>query len=424
MRILFNYGKNKIPIEIPDENFAWTASPKNLAPIKDEEETIRKSIQNPIEMEDLNTLVKKYGRKTVILVDDLTRNTPQKRILPILFDELNMAGVEDKDMTIIIALGTHRKMTDEEILNHYGREAVDRVKIVNHDCCDEDNLVYIGETSTGVPISVNRLYYESDISIAVGNIVPHIYAGWSGGAKMVQPGVSSDETTASTHLIATKYMDSILGNPDNAIRKDMETIATETGLKMIINTVMNSDGTLAGIVTGDVVKAHREGVKIAQKLFTVNPPEKPDIVVSNSYPGDIDLWQSRKGLSSGAALVKTGGIVILVTVATEGIPPSHSELLEWGSLTDVEVREMVDKGKIKDKVAATTYISMCHSRNKAKCYIVSDIKNKDAIEKLGFEFRDDVNKLLKECIESHNGSVCRVGVVTHGADLAPEYKLN
>jgi len=293
------YDSRVLQLEVPDDNVAWVVSPQDQPALVNEEEEIRNVIRNPIGMEGLKELVKKKGKNTIILVDDTTRFTPHKKVLPILIDMLNIAGVKDSDITVLIALGTHRFMTRAECVNVYGKEVINRVKVINHLWNDDEELVRVGKTPSGIPIMANKHYYNSDISIAVGSIIPHVYAGWSGGAKMVQPGVSGAETTAKTHLLATKYLDCILGNSDNVVRKEMEIIARQTGLSMIVNSIMNSDFSLAGIVAGDLVKAHREGVKIAKKIYALPIVENPDIVVVNAYPGNLDLWQSTKALMAG-----------------------------------------------------------------------------------------------------------------------------
>jgi len=422
LRIPLNYDNRVLQLDVPDENVAWVVSPQKLPPLANEEEEIREAIRHPIGMDNIETLVKAKGKNTVILVGDITRPTPHKKILPVLLEELNSAGVQDSDISLLIALGTHRPMTQEECIKMYGEEVVSRVKIINHAWNNTDELVMIGETPSGIPINVNKHYYYSDISIAVGNIIPHIYAGWSGGGKMVQPGVSGAATTAKTHLIATKYLDTVLGNPDNIVRREIETIAMETGLSMIINTVMNSDGTLARVVAGDVVKAHREGVKAAQRIYSSPVDEIPDIVVINAYPGNLDLWQSTKALTAGTLLVKPGGDVILVTPAPEGIPSSHPLLSELGDLSRDAVWKMLEKGEIGDEVAASVHLTMSFCKEKANVYIVSEKCNKDVIQKLGFNFSCDLNKTLAECIKKQGEKTCKVGIATHGADLAPVYK--
>ena len=151
------------------------------------------------------------------------------------------AGVPDEDITILIGLGTHRTMDEAECRARYGREATTRARVENLSQ-DPADFVDLGVTPLGVPVFVSRRYLESDLSIAVGNIIPHMYAGWAGGAKMIQPGVSNRVTTAKTHLMAGPRVYEILGDVDNPVRQEMEQIARDSGLKFIVNVVLNRDG--------------------------------------------------------------------------------------------------------------------------------------------------------------------------------------
>ena len=169
-----------------------------------------------------------------------------------LLEELNAAGVRDADITVLIALGTHRPMTKAECVVRYGQEVVDRVKVMNLPQ-DPGSFQDLGKTPSGVPIHVSRLYLESQLSIAVGNIIPHMYAGWAGGAKMIQPGVTDHVTTAETHLMAGPRVYEILGQVDNPVRREMEAIALKTGLKCIVNVVLNSEGEIVAVVAGHPV---------------------------------------------------------------------------------------------------------------------------------------------------------------------------
>ena len=204
------YGNGIETIRIPESNLAWVKGPQYVPPVSNLVKAVRKAISSPIGTPSLKELVSQHGTKTIILVDDGTRNTPQKLILPILLNELNVARAEDHDITVLIALGIHRAMSNAECANRYGREVMDRVTAMNLPQ-DPGSFVDLGRTPLGVPIHVSRLYLESELSIAVGNIIPHMYAGWAGGAKMVQPGVTDHVTTAQTHLMAGSRVYEILG---------------------------------------------------------------------------------------------------------------------------------------------------------------------------------------------------------------------
>jgi len=151
-------------------------------------------------------------------------------------------------------------MTDDEILRCFGEEVVRRVKVVNHEWMDKDKLVYVGTTKSGTPVYVNKLVYEADFVIGVGSIIPHLFAGYGGGAKIIQPGVCSEETTAYTHLLAALEDPlKLLGDPENVVRKEMEEVADVVGLDFIVNVVFNGRGEVVKVVAGDMRKAFREG---------------------------------------------------------------------------------------------------------------------------------------------------------------------
>ena len=194
--------------------------------------------------------------------------TPRQRIFPPLLDELNKAGIPDKDITVLIALGTHRYMSQEEIRDCFGKEVTRRVKILNHERKDKANLINVGSTPSGISIGVNKITYKADYLIGVGSIVPHSLAGYGGGAKIVQPGICSWETTGKTHLLPMKKDEffALVGNPENKVRLEMEEVARIVGLNFIVNVVLNSEGEIVKVVSGDPVKAHREGIKVAKEI--------------------------------------------------------------------------------------------------------------------------------------------------------------
>ena len=240
-QIRLPYGHESRTIAVPEENLAWVEGPKHAPPVADLAEAVRSAIRNPIGSPSLSELVLKHGKRTLILVDDGTRSTPQALILPILLDELNAAGVADGDISVMVALGTHRRMNWDELMARVGEAVFNRVTVGNLSQKPED-FVDMGVSPLGIPIHVSRQYLESELSIAVGNIIPHMYAGWAGGAKMVQPGVTSAVTTGRTHLIAGPRVYEILGQVDNPVRQEMEEIAIRSGLKFIVNVVLGASG--------------------------------------------------------------------------------------------------------------------------------------------------------------------------------------
>lgn len=298
VRVALTYGMNGIPLEIPEENFLYAIEPRNIPGVTEERKAIQESLQHPIFASPLREQVKK-GMKVVIVGDDLTRATPREKIFPVLLNELNRGGVPDRDITVLIGLGTHRYMTQEEIKRCFGKETAERVLILNHEWKEPQNLVRMGSTPGGIPIEVNRLALEADFLIAVGSIIPHCYAGYGGGGKAIQPGICSWETTGKTHILPMEkdlYL-KIAGQVENNVRREIEMVAEAVGLRFIVNVVTNGKGEILQVVAGDPVVAHRKGVEVAKRVYERKVPALADIVMVSAYPADIDYWQGIKPLS-------------------------------------------------------------------------------------------------------------------------------
>jgi nickel-dependent lactate racemase len=419
-KVVVPYGEQTKTLSIPAENLAWVVGPKDEPPLNNLRDDVLKAIREPIGSPTLAELVKRHGTKTIILVDDGTRSTPQAAILPVLIDELNTVGVPDRDITILIALGMHRPMSEDECIARYGQEVVGRVRVENLSQ-DANDFVDLGVTPRGVPIFVSRLYLESNISIAVGNIVPHMYAGWAGGAKMIQPGITSPETTAKTHLMAGTRVYEILGQVNNPVRLEMEEIAIKSGLKFIVNVVLNRRGQVVDVVAGDVVAAHRAGVDIARPIYTVEIDEKPDIVIASSHPADRDLWQGIKPINNCGMLVKNAGTLILLTPASEGIAPDHQEFVELGTTPAGKVLEMVDNGQIVDGVAAATSLALDQTRKRVSISIVTETISNDQAGRIGLTATQDFQQALSRAL-AHHGNQARIGVVTCGGDIMGRFR--
>jgi nickel-dependent lactate racemase len=416
------YGESSKSFDLPDSRLSWIISPKEVGGVPDEEAEILRAIRNPIGAPTLTELVAQKGREMVILVDDQTRATPQKRVLPLLLNELNRAGVADGEITILIALGTHRHMTEEECLLRLGAEVMGRVEVIDHAFDDPSQLVSLGETASGIPISVNRRYHESDISIAVGNIIPHIYAGWAGGGKMVQPGVCGPETTAATHMAAASMAPQILATLDNPIRREIDEVAQRSGLTMIVNTVLNSQKRIVKVVAGHVVEALRAGVKEAEPIYTVEIGDYPDIVIASSYPADLDLWQAGKALIHGALMTREVGTLILVTPCPEGVASQHPIVLQLGDASPAQIQRKMKQMEPADLIGAATHIAIGAVRERVKVIIVSDGLKEEEARRLGFRYAPDLQDALKAALTSH-GAGAKVGVLTHGGDVAPRGTL-
>lgn len=413
------YGSRTMAIRVPRERIAWICSPADVPGVTDVNQTVKNALDNLIGCAELPTLVQQRGKKTVLLVDDDTRSTPQKDVLPVVLNRLNELGIRDEDITAIIAVGTHRHMSQQECLAKYGQEVVSRIKIANHIYDDAAELVNLGTTKLGIPISINREFYQADLSIAIGNIIPHIYAGWSGGAKMVQPGVSGPATTSATHLVAAPRFPEILGNVDNPVRKEMDEVARQSKLDLIVNTILNRHGEVVEVVAGDVVAAHRQGVKCAERIYSFEFSELPDVLVVSSHPADKDFWQAIKAYTTASLMLKPGGTVIFISPCWEGVAPDHPTLYDLGQTPYEKPLEDALAGKYEDGVAVATYSALSIARNRiGRTIFYTEGIRKAELHHLGFEHTDDLQEAINQVLRSI-GPQARIGIMTHGADVDP-----
>jgi nickel-dependent lactate racemase len=411
------YGKGTVGVRIPEKNLIGVYSPKDVRPVADVREEVIRALKRPIGSRPLRELAKGAG-KVVIVADDNTRLTPTDRIIPALLDEMNAAGVPDARISVIIALGTHRFMTPGEILGKFGPEVVRRVAVKNHDYKDPAGLVDLGATPNGTRVTVNREAFEADFKIGVGSIVPHHIPGYAGGAKIVQPGICGERTTAATHLLSVKASRSLLGVTDNPVREEINGIARRVGLHTILNTVLNRSGEVVEAFFGDVVEAFNEGVRLSQKVYAAEIPEEADIVLAGSHPCDIEFWQAHKTLYPSDLAVKAGGIVIVVTPCPEGGAMTHRDILEVTRHDARGLRGMVSCGQLHDEVAAALAIAWAQVKERETVYLVSDgICAADA-GRLGFTRFDTAQDALDAALRE-KGDRARVTVLTHAPDMLP-----
>ena len=263
-KITFKYEGYE-PCIIPEDYEFFIIQPNIKDGLHDnDEELIRSCLKNPIGTNVLREEVKGCTN-VVILADDYTRHTPTHLILPLLIQELQMGGVALDNISILVASGTHRAMSDEEKMKKYGKAIVDSIAIQDHEWFNRNHLSYLGKTERGTDVLVNTIVLEADYVIGVGQIVPHRVAGFSGGAKIVQPGVCGELTTGQTHWLSAKdyHGKDIIGISKIPVRSEINEVGKKAGLRFIFNTVQIGDKNIYKCFCGDPEKAHYEGCKTA-----------------------------------------------------------------------------------------------------------------------------------------------------------------
>ncbi|HPI00881.1 MAG TPA: nickel-dependent lactate racemase [Bacillota bacterium] len=349
----------------------------------DTEGIILKALYSPTGSSTLSEIAR-GSRRVAVISDDATRPTPVSLIIPHVLAELEAAGVPKEGITIVMANGSHRKMSKEEIDAKLGPDVAASYRIDNHDYKAAD-LVDLGSTPSGVPVMMNKTVADADFAVGIGSIVPHRYCGWSGGAKIIQPGVCGEKTTVATHLMITKDPGVRVGNVENVVRHEMEEVARKAHLGFIVNVVLDSEGKTAGAVAGDPVKAHRKGVEMATGIVAARIPQKADLVICSSHPANMNFWQAGKAFYTADIAVEDGGTILLATPAYEGIG-EHPEFGKLLALEYDEIIRMLDAKEVEDQLGAAAALAMRLVARRARVAIVTDGLSRSEVEAMGFAY--------------------------------------
>lgn len=417
VHISLPYGSQSLTFAVPERSLLGVFSPNESIPAVDPAAEIRRALREPVEGRPLAEDARGAGR-VVIAADDLTRQTPNPLILPIVLDELNRAGVADAQITVLIALGTHRPMTQTEIERHFGPEVLRRVAVLNNPWQDPAQLADLGSTPNGTPIQVSRMALEADYLIGLGGIVPHHIPGYSAGAKIIQPGISGPATTGATHFLSTRTRRSYLGLVENPVRAEMEAVAARAGLRFILNVVQDAQGRLVGAFAGNFIRAHRAGAALAEQVYGVALPSQAEIVIAGSHPCDIEFWQAHKSLYPADIAVKDGGTIIVVTPCPEGVSVMHPEVLAYAGLPAPEIEARILSGAIPDQAAGALALAWAKMRQRARISLVSGGIAPGAARALGFTPFATVEAALDAALVDH-GAAAQVAVLTHSPDMLP-----
>jgi len=303
----------------------WTIqsfTTKNSPSIQNTLDIIKSAITNPIGTPPLSEMAK--GKQSIaIVIEDISRPSKLDTTLNAVFNELEKAGIHRDQITIIGAIGAHRPMTREDYIKKLSKEIWQSVNIENHH--PYENLIYLGESKTGTPIHVNKTYYEADLKIAIGTVIPHPLAGFGGGAKLILPGISGIETLLGNHQAGVRGIGIGLGIVSE-LRKDIEDVCKKVGLDFSINLVSNPNREISGIFAGDYIQAHRKAVDFAKDVYSFPLPklkkeDQADIAFFNLYPEDLEFTQSIKWINLFllcSSLLKRNAPCVIMTACPEG----------------------------------------------------------------------------------------------------------
>ena len=317
MKLRFGFGTGFQEVEVPDKNLIAELHANDVPVELTGEAEVRRALIAPIGSPRLKDIVRP-GEKIAIITSDITRPMPTFKVMPALLDELYAGGVRKEDVTLVFALGSHRKHTEAEQKKLAGERAWNEIKCVDS---DPDDCVHYGTTSRGTPMDITRVVAEADRRICLGNIEYHYFAGYSGGAKAIMPGVSTRAAIQANHSRMVLPEAKAGALETNPLRMDIEEAGAMVGIDFIVNVVLSEHKEILKAVAGDATEAHRAGCRFLDRLYRKELKEPADIVLvsQGGAPKDLNLYQTQKALDNAKHAVKDGGVIILIGSCKEGL---------------------------------------------------------------------------------------------------------
>ncbi|MCE9606950.1 MAG: nickel-dependent lactate racemase [Planctomycetia bacterium] len=415
MRVKLEYGKTGLEVELPSERVVRTLAYKNAVPTAEPELELERVLREPIGSRALGELAR--GRKSAcILICDRTRPVPNELLLTPILRELEAAGIARERITILVATGLHRPNEGEELVELVGRRIAETYRCENHFGKDRDSHTYLGDSPHGVPIWIDSRYIDAELKITVGLIEPHFMAGFSGGRKLICPGIAALETIKAWH--SPRFLEHpnatsgvLAGNP---VHEENTWIAKKAGCDFIVNVVIDALRRPLCFVAGDMIEAFEAGVRFVRGVVVDTMPAEADIVVTSGagYPLDTTFYQAVKGMVGAMSVVRQGGTIIIAAGLTEGIGSP-----EFCGLFD-------DNGTLEgfvERIVTTDYFVMdqwqmeelAKVRRKAKVKIVSDGLPRATLDRLFVESAESVEAAVAASLAEY-GAEATIAVIPKG----------
>jgi nickel-dependent lactate racemase len=434
------YGRDKLALQLPDGQVVGVRNPRPMEATSDPDALLRASIEAGLEERGLAGKAKP-GATACIAVTDRTRSTPNEHIAPILLDRLNALGIPDERITVISGGGMHDPDSHEELVRNVGQAVVDRVQVLTNDPDNDAVMAVMGTSKLGTLVEVHRRFAEADIKIGVSNVNPCMLAGWSGSAKMVQPGIASRRSIYQNHRHFVRPLmelqcASLMGvmAPENPVRADIEDCATISGIDMTINTVLDSKRRLVDVFCGEHVAAHRAAVARMLPNVEVSLPQPVDVLISGvGDPAlEVSLFQGGSRVCGGVdRYLKPGGTLIMVNACTEGIYEGfeHAEYREWMRRmpTPIEIGEIVEDGEMGGEKGCVlfTFSWLLHQMG-CRIIIVTNGMNAEELEEVHLEHSSSVQEAADDALGSYAArgersrtSDASIGVMPYGGLVLP-----
>ena len=415
MKLEFGFGDGVQEVVVPDDRLMGILRANEVAAPPSEEEELLRALRNPIGSKTLRELIQP-GKKIAIVTSDITRPMPTYKVMPALLDELYAAGANKDDITLVFALGSHRKHTPEEMEKLAGSRAWNEIKCIDSDPVD---CIHMGVTTAGTPVDITRVVAEADYRICLGNIEFHYFAGYSGGAKAIMPGVSTRDAIQANHSMMVRQ-EACAGNlKNNPIRDDIEEAGTICSIDFILNVVLSEQKKILKAVAGDPVLAHREGCKFLDTLYLKELEEPADIILvsQGGAPKDLNLYQTQKALDNAKHAIKEGGIIILIGSCKEGLGEHIFE--EWMTKSP-SPKTMIERIGHDFQLGGHKAAAIAMILQKAEIYLVSDMEP-EFVRSLFLTPMPDVQTALNEARQKL-GANAKILAMPYGGSTLPRIK--
>jgi nickel-dependent lactate racemase len=420
MRIKLDYGKTGLEVEVPDRNLVGPLGLRPVEPLADPERVLSEALADPIGSAPLLELAR--GRHSAcILICDITRPVPNEFLLRQILPTLEAAGIPRDKILILIATGLHRPNLGDELVELVGAEIAANYRVENHDGRKLSEHANLGTSPRGVPVWIDRRYVEADLKIATGLIEPHLMAGYSGGRKLVCPGIAALETVQCWHGPAfLEHPRADCGILDgNPVHEENTRIARMAGCDFIVNVSLDKDRRVTSLVAGDMEAAFAKGVEFVESVCKAPIPEPCDVVVTSSagYPLDTTFYQAIKGLTGVLPIVKQGGTIVIAAALDEGIgSPEFRRLFTENADIDTFMRRIL--GKDYFVLDQWQLEKLGHVCRKARPRFVTQGLAPDVMKGLFVDSIPSVEQAIAEALAEY-GPNARIAVVPKGPYVLP-----
>ena len=388
MKLQFGFGTGVQEADVPERNLLGVLHANEVPLELTGEAEVRRALEAPIGSPRLRELVHP-GETVAIVTSDITRPMPTYKVMPELLDELYAAGVRREDITLVFALGSHRRHTPQEQQKLAGERAWNEIRCVDS---DPDDCVHLGTTKAGTPVDITRAVAQADRRICLGNIEYHYFAGYSGGAKAIMPGVSTRSAIQANHSMMVRPEACAGALETNPLRMDIEEAGAICGIDFIVNVVLSEHKEIIRAVAGDPVAAHRAGCRFLDRIYRKELPQAADIVLvsQGGAPKDLNLYQTQKALDNARHAVKQGGIIVLIGSCKEGL---GEKVFEQWMTKSPSPDAMIERIGRDFQLGGHKAAAIAMTLKKADIYLVSDLED-DFVRSIFLTPQPDVQTAL------------------------------